>query len=339
MQAKKFRVGILGLGAWGFCLARHLALNGHDVIGWSRDEAVLTTLKSGGDHPHLERSLRGLSICLTSNISEVFQGVDCLVESVTTSGLREVMGLLQSSGYSITQAPLVITSKGVERTTHHMPPEIIQAIFGKEALLQVAMLSGPSFAQEVAQGLPTAVVCGSVNLEVAQLVSTLFSNTTFRVYPNEDIIGVSIGGALKNVIAIACGIADGLNLGTGARASLVTRGLHEMVKLAHHMKATTQTLYGLSGLGDLYLTCSSPLSRNFRFGRLLSEGVSKNDAEKLIGMVIEGASTAIAAFELSQQYDISMPITTAVYNVIHGTVTAKDAVNMLMQRLVKEEKL
>ncbi len=333
------RVGVLGLGVWGFCLARHLALNGHEVIGWTRDLQLLSSLQAGIDHPHLERSLRGLSIRLTSDLSEAIKDVDCLVESVTTSGLREVMMKLASYGYSPLHTPLVLTSKGVERETHAMPPKIIEAVFGEASMPYVAMLSGPSFAQEVSKGLPTAVVCGSVNINTAQLVSQLFSNTTFRVYPNQDIIGVSLGGALKNVIAIACGIADGLDLGTGAKASLVTRGLHEMAKLAQALGASLQTLYGLSGLGDLYLTCSSPLSRNFRFGRLLSEGLSKENAEKHIGMVVEGASTAIAAFELSQEYEISMPITASVYDVIHGTLHAKQAVSLLMQRIVKEEKL
>ena len=333
------RIAVFGLGVWGFCLARHLSLNGHQVIGWSRDHDLLSALQDGKDHPHLDRSLRGLSICLTSNMREAFSDVDCIVESVTTSGLREVFTEMKQLGFSSVDKTIVLTSKGVEKVTHTLPPLIAEEVFGKEIKAQIAMLSGPSFALEVAKGLPTAVVSGSSNLETAKKTAAYFSNDTFRVYPNEDIIGVSLGGALKNIIAIACGIADGLQLGTGAKASLVTRGLHEMVKLAIPMGASLQTLYGLSGLGDLYLTCSSPLSRNFRFGSLLSQGLSGKEAEAHIGMVVEGASTAIAAYELAQEHQVSMPIITAVYDVIHCKSSAKEAVTLLMQRMVKEEKL
>ncbi|MGR3951764.1 MAG: NAD(P)H-dependent glycerol-3-phosphate dehydrogenase [Chlamydia sp.] len=333
------RIGVLGLGAWGFCLAYHLSMQGHTVTAWTRHKELASSLLSGKEHPNIDRSISGLSIHPTTNIEEVIEGSNFLIESVTTSGLREVMTSIERMGYSPLQIPLILTSKGVERPTHYLPPQIIESIFSPEAMKQVVMLSGPSFAQEVVHGLPTAVVCGSSNIEMSEKIAHLFSNPAFRVYPNEDILGVSLGGALKNVIAIASGIADGLELGTGAKAALVTRGLHEMVKLSTAIGGAQQTLYGLSGLGDLYLTCSSPLSRNFRFGKLLSEGFSKKAAEKHIGMVIEGASTATAAFELSEQYSVAMPIMRAVYEVIHNKIEARDAVKALMKRLVKEERL
>ncbi len=333
------RVGVVGLGVWGFCLARHLSMKGYDIVGWSRDDALIQQLKAGEDHPFLHRSCRGMSIRLTTDIKEAITDVDFLVESVTTSGLRSVLEEAKANGYSPEKSPLILTSKGVEQVSHKTTPHIVQDIYGPNILPFVSLLSGPSFAQEVAEGLPTAVVSACPSFSMATAVSSLFSNSTFRVYPNEDITGVALGGSLKNVIAIACGIADGLNLGTGAKASLVTRGLHEMVKLASRLGCSIQTLYGLSGLGDLYLTCSSPLSRNFRFGRLLSEGLNRRDAEAHIGMVVEGAYTAISAYELAKEFQVEMPITQSVYELSQGVTTAKIAVERLMQRIVKEEKL
>lgn len=334
-------IAVLGLGAWGFCLARHLALQGHNVIGWSRDEDLIASLTQGKDHPHLKHSIRGLSIRLTSDLHTALQNIDCCVESVTTSGLRPVLTEAQKQGFTTPNKKtiLVLTSKGIERESNHTPPQIIEDIFGSEASLYTAMLSGPSFAQEVSNQLPTAIVCGAKNDVTAKTVSHIFSSNSFRVYPNKDIIGVSLGGALKNIIAIASGIADGLELGTGAKASLVTRGLHELKKLATILGALPETLYGLSGLGDLYLTCSSPLSRNFRFGKLLSEGMTQKQAEKYIGMVVEGASTAIAAQELSRIHGIEMPITEAICKVLSQKTDVKKAVQDLMQRIVKEEQL
>ncbi len=323
---------------WGFCLARHLALNGHAVTGWTIEPHILEALRRGDDHPHLLRSCRGIPIQLVSTIEEAIEKADLIVESVTTGGLRAVLTKLHSLVPRL-PVPLVLTSKGIEQKTHLITPDVVTSIFGPSCVNEVAMLSGPSFAAEVARHLPTAVVCGGVSPEVCDTVINVFTSKVFRVYPNVDVRGVAYGGALKNVIAISCGVAEGLGLGTGAMAALVTRGLHEMVKLAVAESCQAQTLYGLSGLGDLYLTCSSPMSRNFKFGQLMSTGLSRKEAENKIGMVVEGAYTCEAAKELADQHGIQMPITEAVFDILTGNISATEAVTRLMLRDVKEERL
>jgi glycerol-3-phosphate dehydrogenase (NAD(P)+) len=332
------KITVLGLGMWGFCLARHLACNGHEVIGWTIEKDLLESLGRGEDHPHLLRSCRGLPIRLVASLEEACSGVDMIVESVTTKGLRQVLTSMRAFSTDLS-VPFVLTSKGIELKTYLTTPDVFVDVFGEEKKDLVAMVSGPSFAAEVAKHLPTAVVAGAWDQNTGDLVAKAFSSATFRVYPNLDIRGVAFGGALKNVVSIACGISDGLGLGIGARAALVTRGLHEMVKLAVADGCLAQTLYGLSGLGDLYLTCSSPMSRNFRFGQLLSTGLSRAEAEKQVGMVVEGAYTCRAAHELSLKYTIPMPITDAVIDILDGNIPAPEAVSQLMQRHVKDERL
>lgn len=330
------RVSVLGLGMWGFCLARHLAGNGHEVIGWTIEKELLDLLSKGKDHPFLMRSCQDLPIHLVSSVEEACAATDMIVECVTTKGLREVLQVVQTipSAHSI---PFVLTSKGIEQGTHFTTPDIFFDVFKQKSMLTI--VSGPSFATEVANKLPTAVVCGAWEQKTCDTVIKAFSSPSFRVYPNLDIRGVALGGALKNVVSIACGIADGLGLGTGARAALVTRGLHEMVKLAVADGCRAETLYGLSGLGDLFLTCSSNMSRNFRFGQLLSAGKTKIEAEKQIGMVVEGAYTCAAAKELANRYDIPMPIAEAVSDILEGKISASEAVCLLMQRKIKDERL
>jgi len=332
------KVSVLGLGMWGFCLARLLALNGHRVVGWTKEEEVLQKLRNGEDHPTLKRSSRGLSLEYTPSLEEAVKEGEVLVESVTTKGLRQVLGEIKKVFPSL-EKPLVLTSKGIEQKSYLSTPLVVSSVFGEEAKKEVALISGPSFASEVAQELPTAVVCGAWDQDLCSRVIDMFSSKTFRVYPNKDICGVALGGALKNVVAIACGIARGLHLGVGANAALITRGLHEMVKLVSSQGCDWKTVYGLSGLGDLYLTCSSSESRNFRFGKLLSTGLSLKEAEKQVGMVVEGAYTCRAAVEIAQKQGLVMPIAEAVFDILEGTLSVKDCVDRLMLRSVKEEHL
>ena len=332
------RIAVLGLGMWGFCLARHLALNGHQVVGWSIEKDLLKRLQKGEDHPSLKRSSRGLALTYTSSLEEAVQGAELIVESVTTKGLRQVLEAIKEFLPSL-KKPLVLTSKGIEQKSYLPTPLIASDVFGEKAQPYVALISGPSFAVEVAQQLPTAVVCGAWNQDLCSQVIDVFSSKTFRVYPNKDICGVALGGALKNVVAVACGIAHGLQLGTGAIAALITRGLHEIVKLVTAQGYDWKTVYGLSGLGDLYLTCSSSESRNFRFGELLSSGLSFKEAEQEVGMVVEGAHTCKAAVELAQKQGLVMPIAEAVFDILEGSLCVKDCVDRLMLRSVKEEHL
>ena len=201
------------------------------------------------------------------------------------------------------------------------------------------MFKRPSFAQEVIKGLPTSVVGTAYSNEVIQRICETFTTPSFRIYPNSDILGVAFGGALKNIIAIACGISEGLGLGSSSKAALMTRGLHEIRKLAVACGCKAETISGLAGMGDLCLTCSSPMSRNFRFGMLLEQGLSSEQAQKKIGMVVEGAYTSVSALQLSHQHQVDVPIAEAVHQIIYHSLHPLDAVSALMQRTIKEEHL
>jgi glycerol-3-phosphate dehydrogenase (NAD(P)+) len=332
------KIAYLGAGTWGFCLARLLAEKGHKVTSWTIDSALLQTLNSTREHPHLPGRKADPSMLFTGNLLETLDGAEMIVEAVTSAGIRPVFEQVKKSGLT-KPIPICITSKGIEQNTGLILPDVITEVLGSTYQSFVSVLSGPSFAEEVSQNLPTSIVCGSTSADTAKLVSETFSTPFLRVYPNRDIRGVAFGGSLKNIIAIACGISDGLKLGTGARAALMTRGLHEMVKLAKREGCNPETLYGLSGMGDLFLTASSSTSRNYRFGMLLAEGKNIQDAKKSIQMVVEGAYTALSAVQLAKTTDTAMPIAEMVLAIIEGKINPKDAALLLMQRSIKEESL
>ena len=332
------KIAYLGAGTWGFCLARLLAANGHTVVSWSREKELVDLLSRTKEHPRLpDRPIIG-KITFTDDLKKTIEGADIIVESVTSAGVRPVFEEIKKIGLS-SLIPIVIASKGIEQNSGLILPEVVISILGESHRPFVACLSGPSFAEEVSHNLPTSVVCGVYNADTAKQVVDCFTTTFFRVYPNSDIRGVAFGGALKNIIAIACGISDGMQLGTGARAALMTRGLHEMVKLARFQGCRQETLYGLSGMGDLFLTCSSINSRNYRFGKLISQGEGIDEAKREIGMVVEGAYTCVSALQLSLPINLPMPISEAVFNILEGKISPREAVPMLMLRSIKEEYL
>lgn len=332
------KITYLGAGAWGFCLARLLAEKGHDVTSWSIDAPLVETLNSTHIHPHLKGRAIKESVLFTTDLERALDGAELIIESVTSQGLRPVCKQLKELKLS-NNVPFCLTSKGIEQNSGMILPEVVIDVLGEDFRNSICSFSGPSFAEEVSQNLPTSVVAGAYDPKVAETIAEAFTTQFLRVYPNRDIVGVAFGGSLKNIIAIACGISDGLNLGTGARAALMTRGLHEMVRLAKHFGAKQETLYGLSGMGDLFLTCSSSTSRNYSFGKLLSEGRSVQDAKKSIEMVVEGAYTCLSAVQLSKKIGLSMPISEAVLQIIEGKLHPKEAVGLLMQRNIKEETL
>jgi glycerol-3-phosphate dehydrogenase (NAD(P)+) len=233
--------------------------------------------------------------------------------------------------------PLIITSKGIEQDTGLILPDVAIEVFGERFRPLVGVLSGPGYASEVIQGLPTSVVASGYSASVIQTICDTFATENFRVYPNSDVRGVAFGGSLKNIIAIACGIADGLSLGNSAKAALMTRGLHEIRKLAVACGCKAETLNGLSGMGDLCMTCSSPLSRNYRFGNIIAKGTSPAEAHREIKMVVEGAYTCLSALQLSAKYNVRMPITDTVYKILYEQLKPRDAVMLLMKRPIKEE--
>lgn len=331
------KVGFLGTGSWGFCLASLLASKGYKLVSWTTRPELAKKLTETREHPYLPGHKSSGKMTFTTNMQEALDGIDILVEAVTSAGIRPVFEKVKSLG--IPKCPIVVTSKGIEQDTGLILPEVVVEVLGQATRQQVGFLSGPSFAQDVIRGLPTSVVGSAFDPHVTKIIADTFNTQTFRVYPNTDIYGVAYGGALKNIIAIACGMSDGLELGHSAKAALMTRGLHEIKKLAVARGCKSETLSGLSGMGDLCLTCSSILSRNYRFGYLLAQGLSPQEAEHKIEMVVEGLYTCVSTLQLSKQLNVTMPITETVYKIVYEGMKPKDAVKALMQRTIKEEHL
>lgn len=332
------KIGYLGMGAWGYCLASLLAAKGdYELICWTTKPELAQCLTKTHEHPLLPGQRAKGQITFTTNMAQALHQVDILVESVTSAGLRPVFEQVRALGLPL--CPIIITSKGIEQDTGKILPEVIIEVLGEEFRSLIGCLSGPSFAQEVIRGLPTSVVGTGYSLEVIQTICEIFTTPSFRIYPNLDVLGVAFGGALKNIIAIACGISEGLNLGCSSKAALMTRGLHEIRKLAVACGCKAETINGLAGMGDLCLTCSSSMSRNFRFGLLLAQGISSKEAQERIGMVVEGAYTCVSALQLSKNHQIELPIAEAVHQIIYHFMHPLDAVSSLMQRTIKEEHL
>ncbi len=331
----EMRIGFLGTGAWGFCLALLLARKGYKVLSWTRDKNLCQNLNDFHEHPNLSGIIPNENMRFTSSLEEVLSFGEVIVESVTTKGLRSVLNQFPKDFDKL----IILTSKGIEQGSGLTLPEVTLEILGEKARDKIALLSGPSFANEVCRNLPTSVVSSAFDPETMKKASEIFTTDTFRVYPNDDPIGVSYGGALKNIIAIAAGISDGLNLGYSSKAALITRGLHEMRKLALARGCKAETINGLSGLGDVVLTASSLISRNFKFGHLIAQGVDPEEARKQIGMVVEGAYTAKSALELARSLGIDMPIAEIVYRIIYEKMKPHEAVKSLMVRTIKEEHL
>ena len=329
-------IGYLGAGTWGTALANLLAKNGHGVKVWDRDLELIALLKEKKEHPKLKGVRLEDSIQYVTTIEEAILDADVIIESVTSSGIRPVFNEIKRIKKD-SICPIVITSKGIEQKTGLLFPEIALEILKDDS--KIGVLSGPSHAEEVIKDIPTSVVCSSYSEEVMLLIATIFNSPTFRVYPNKDILGVCFGAAMKNIIAIACAISDGLEFGDNTKAALMTRGLHEIRKLAVAKGYQKETLNGLSGLGDLFVTCSSTLSRNYRFGRLLAKGLTKEEAKREIGMVVEGAYSCVSAKELSKELKVPLPITEATYKILYEDYSAKDAVKALFGRAIKEEHL
>ncbi|MCB1068038.1 MAG: NAD(P)-dependent glycerol-3-phosphate dehydrogenase [Simkania sp.] len=331
------KIAYLGAGAWGFCLANLLAGKGYDVFLWTGNLSLADVLKRGETHPKLRDHKAEENLYLTTNLNEALEDADFIIESVTSKGLRPVLEMVKETG--LTGPPLILTSKGIEQNTCLLMSEVAIEIFGEEYKNRIGTISGPSLANEVMQKLPTSVVAAAYNPDLALQIVDLFSTPFFRVYPNDDVPGVSFGGAMKNIIAIACAISDGLGFGENTKAALMTRGLHEIRKLSIVKGCRPETLSGLSGMGDLCATCLSTLSRNYIFGKLLAEGLTPEEAREKIGMVVEGAYTCVSALQLSRKANVPVPITEAVYSIIYEGLNSKEAVEALLTRAVKQEHL
>ncbi len=331
------KIGYLGMGAWGYCLASLLAAKGdYELVCWTTKPDLAEHLTLTRVHPLLPGHRSKGKMTFTTDMSQALHA-DIIIESVTSAGLRPVFEQVRALGLPL--CPIIITSKGIEQDTGNFLPEVAIKVLGEEYRPLIGFLSGPSFAQEVIRGLPTSVVGTGFSLDIIQTVCEIFTTSTFRIYPNTDIFGVAFGGALKNIIAIACGISDGLSLGSSSKAALMTRGLHEIRKLSVASGCKPETINGLGGMGDLCLTCSSSMSRNFRFGSLLAQGLTAKEAQQQIGMVVEGAYTCVSALQLGKHHHVELPIAEAVYQIIYQSLKPIDAVRALMQRAIKEEHL
>jgi glycerol-3-phosphate dehydrogenase (NAD(P)+) len=331
------KIGYLGMGAWGYCLASLLASKGHHVTAWSVKEQSINHLQEHKEHPKMKGFCSPRHLTFTHRIEEALIGQDLIVEGVTSAGIRQVFQTVKQ--VHLPDCPIILTSKGIEQNTGLLLTDVVVEVLGEEHRSQVGVLSGPSIAIEVLQGLPTSVVCSGFDPLVIALIHEVFSTPTFRVYPNADVNGVELGGALKNIIAIACGLSDGLGFGDNAKAALMTRGLHEIRKLAVVKGCKPETLSGLAGMGDLCVTCLSKFSRNYQFGHLLAEGLSPEAAKKKIGMVVEGTYTCLSAIQLAKKANIELPITEAVYKILFENLSPLDAVKLLLQRATQEEYL
>ena len=327
------RICVLGAGSWGIALTKLLALNEHSVIVWSIDPEEISMLKEYSQH---KTKLPGVmlpgTVEFTTDMEAALSDAELVVMAVPSPFVRSTAE--KAAEYIKDERIIVNVAKGIEEDTLKRLSQVI-----KEEIPQakVAVLSGPSHAEEVGKELPTTVVVGAETKELAETVQDVFMNDFFRVYISPDMIGIELGGALKNVIALAAGIADGLGCGDNTKAALITRGIHEITALGTVMGGKAETFSGLSGIGDLIVTCASQHSRNRRAGFLMGQGKSYQEAMDEVKMVVEGVYSAKAALALANKYDVEMPIVENVNKLLFDNYSAKDALHELLTRDRKKE--
>lgn len=326
------KISILGGGSWGIALAVLLHKNGHEITVWSALEAEIEMLKEKHEHKMLPGVTLADDMIFTTDDKSAVEGKDLLVMAVASSYTRSTARRfkeLVAEGQKI-----VNVAKGIEEKTLLTLSEIIEEEIPQA---DVAVLSGPSHAEEVGRGIPTTIVVGAKSKKTAEFIQSLFMNEVFRVYTSPDILGIELGGALKNVVALAAGIADGLGYGDNTKAALITRGITEIARLGTAMGAKFETFCGLTGIGDLIVTCASMHSRNRRAGILIGQGKTYEEAMKEVNMVVEGVYSAKAAMGLAKKYNVQLPIIEQVNAVLFDGKSADDAVKDLMLRDKKIE--
>lgn len=327
------KVVVLGGGSWGTALALVLAKNGIDVDIWMRDKSQCETMNYARENlKYLPGVIIPKNINATNDIESALKEKTIIVSAIPTQGLRE--NLKQMKKYITKDQIIVNVSKGIEVGSLCRISEIVKEELPEN---EYAVLSGPSHAEEVAKDIPTTVVVAANKKNIAERVQDVFMTPKFRVYTNPDVTGVEIGGALKNIIALGAGISDGLGYGDNTKAALMSRGVVEIARLGKNLGGIGATFGGLSGIGDLIVTCTSMHSRNRRAGILIGEGKKLDEVVDSIGMVVEGVKTTKAAYELAQKRGIEMPITKEIYDVLYNNSDVKDAVVCLMMRNKKHE--
>jgi glycerol-3-phosphate dehydrogenase (NAD(P)+) len=332
------KVAVLGAGTWGVALARMLANTQNDVTVWSAVEKEIEYLRKNHAHPNLKGSVIPSSIKYTQNIEEACEGKDIIIFAVASvyvrSTAKEVAKFIKN------EQIVIDVAKGIEDNTLLTMTQVIQQEFkayNPACKTSIVALSGPTHAEEVALDLPTTIVSASSDKDSALIVQDVFMNTCMRVYTNDDITGVELCGALKNIIALASGVSAGLGYGDNATAAIITRGIAEISRLGLAMGCNMQTFLGLAGIGDLIVTATSKHSRNNTAGRLIGSGIEPKEAIRQVGMVVEGVNALPATIELAKKYNVEMPIVFMVDAVINKGVKPIDAVNRLMAREKKSE--
>ncbi len=328
-------VTVLGSGTWGTALASMLARdNGCHVTLWSAFKSEIDQLSSKHIHPRLEGLVIPKELNFGTDISEVCENADIIVFAVPSPFVRETAK--KAAPFIKSDAIIVDVAKGLERGSHMTLCEVIEDELGGERGGIVA-LSGPTHAEEVALALPTAIVASSKKMQAAELIQQIFSNGYFRVYTNTDIKGIELCGAMKNIIAIAAGISEGLGCGDNAKAAIITRGMAEITRLGVSMGCSQRTFESLAGIGDLVVTCTSRHSRNNRAGYLIGKGKSAEEAVKEVGMAVEGLNALPAAIEFAEFFGVELPICSTLAQVVRGELPAADALTALMMRELKSE--
>lgn len=323
-------VCVIGAGSWGTALAMVLSRHGREVRLFERDAATAQKMQEKRQNAHFLPDITfPETLTVLSDYATVLDGVAAIVLAVPCSAADTVLENLEGSA-----APIIAANKGINPDTLERVDELLIRHVGKE---RAALLSGPSFAKDSAEGLPTAITMAASDIELARHCATIFDDPAFRIYTSTDMAGVALGGALKNVIAIAAGITAGLGLGHSAMAALITRGIAEISRLAVACGGRPETLAGLSGLGDLVLTCTGELSRNRKMGMALAGGMSVDAARAHVGQVVEGEKTAIAACKLARKHGIEMPIAETVADILQGKIHPAQAVTHLLSRPEKHE--
>ena len=330
------RIGVVGAGSWGTALAKHLAEKGFAIDLWAFEQEVKEQIEQTRENKYF---LQGFTlpenIHPSNDLERVVSEKDLILVVVPSHCMREVAQNMKR--FVSSQSIVVSASKGIENKTHLTMTDILKEKFDFMDGKNFAVLSGPSFAKEVADQVPTVVAAASSDLKTAEHVQKIFSGPTFRVYVNTDTAGVEIGGAVKNVIAIAAGICDGMALGYNARAALITRGLAEMKRLGTKLGADPLTLAGLAGVGDLMLTCTGELSRNYTVGKKIGKGQKIEDIISEMRMVAEGVKTTKSVYNLSRKLGVDLPICNEVYYVLFEDLDVNQTIKRLMNRDLKHE--
>ncbi len=333
-DAPKPAVAVLGAGSWGTALAALIARHGHPTVLWGRDADTVAAIDARHENP---RYLPGLvlpdALRATTDLAAALAGADLVLVVVPSHAFAGTLRAL--APHRPAHAGVAWATKGFEPGSGRFLHEVAGEVLGDGVPL--AVVTGPSFAKEVAAGLPTALTVHSDDAAFAQSVAEALHGPSFRAYTGDDMLGAELGGAMKNVLAVATGVADGMQLGLNARAGLITRGLNEMLRLNQAIGGQPETLMGLAGLGDLVLTCTGDLSRNRRLGLALGRGQSIDDAVREIGQVVESVQTADEVMRQAERHGIELPISSAVRDVLHGTLTPSDGLKQLLAREQKPE--